>query len=204
MARMPCSQSPPVWPQMRRMSGFRRASATRSFGRGFAGVVAHDLEPGVLEDDRLQFVRAADEGVEFRFVAVAGDPKFDADHRTVGDAAIEFGEAFRGIFPAEVNEPEKAVRPLGQHGEHLVVLFAKICRRRVLAPGVAHIEAEAFDTHAVGGAQELFDPLFRAQAAAGGEMAMEIPDAHGFAVWRFGLWVASEVGRRVEQRTDAA
>ena len=94
---------------MNRRLGMPRGQFRQVHRRGFAGQVAGDLDPGVLKNDRLELRRACDDRIEFRRVAVLGDPEFHADHRAVADAAVEFVEAGLRVLRVEIDEAERAV-----------------------------------------------------------------------------------------------
>ena len=131
---------------------------------GFARVVAAGFDPGVLEDEGFQLGSADDEGIERGVVAAAGDPEFDSDHRAVGDAAFEFGEAGVDVLCAEVNEAEEAVREGGEGAQDIVVLLDELLGGGVLQEAEAHVDAEAFDADAVGVTEEMGGALFRGEA----------------------------------------
>ena len=128
---MPSSHWPPVWPQIIDALGCRAASAARSIGVDSPGIVAAGLDPGVLEDDRLQLGGAADQRVGFGTVAPRRDPELQTDHRPVADAAIDLAKAGLDVLRTDVDEPEGAVMPVAERLEHLVVLPPQLVRRRV-------------------------------------------------------------------------
>src|SRR5262249_21206198 len=104
-----------------------------SFGKGnkihrrrFAGQVASDFDPGVLEDDGFELGRALDEWIEIRVVCICGHPEFDADHRAIGDAAVDFVEAFARVLGIDVDESEGMVRMFFDRGEDFVILLAEV------------------------------------------------------------------------------
>ena len=110
-----------------------------------------------------------------------GDPEFDADHRAVGDAAVDFVEAFARVLGVHVDEAERAVGIAADGGEDLVVLLAEVVGRRVVRPLHAHVHAEPADAHAVGDFQEPAEPRFgRGVLERTGEVAVDVPDfGHG-------------------------
>ena len=147
-------------------------------GGGFAGVVAAGFDPGVLEDDGFQLGGASDQGVQAWVIAAAGDPEFDADHGAVGDAALELGVAGIKMFAAQINKAKEAVGKGGASSQDVVVLLDELFCGGVLQKAQAHINAEAFDAHAVRVANEVGGPLFGGEAREAGEMTVEVPDAH--------------------------
>ena len=90
--------------------------------RRLAGLVAAGLDPGVLEDDRLQLGGAADQGVGLGTIAPRRGPELETDHRAVADAAIDLAKAGVDLLGTDVDEPERAMVPVAERLEHLVVL----------------------------------------------------------------------------------
>ncbi len=85
----------------------------------------------MLKDDGLQLCGSLDDRVQLRFIRAQGDPKFDADHRPVADAAVDFGQAFFDVFRIDIDKAKGAMMPVAQGLEHLVVLLAEVLRSRI-------------------------------------------------------------------------
>ena len=102
--------------------GCRAASAARSIGVDFAGIVAGGLDPGVLKDDRLQFGGAAHERIGLGTVTPSRHPELEADHRSVTHAAVDLTQAGFNMLGIDVNEAEGPVVPVTQGLQDLVVL----------------------------------------------------------------------------------
>src|SRR5690606_34994650 len=97
------------------------------------------------------------------------------------DAALQFGKGGLDVLRAEVDEAEEAVRVFREDSQDLVVLLAELLRRRIEGPAHPHVDAEALDAHAVGDGEEVSGALLRRglRQRRAGEVAVEVPDAHG-------------------------
>ena len=181
IARIPCSQSAAGVPADQRYAAVALRELGEIQGRRFAGVVAQDFEPGVLEDEYLKLVGALDDAVDGWRVAMLRDPQLHAHHGALRHTPLQFRQAILEVLGIEIDETEQPIRPFRKHAEDLVVFSPEFLRRRILRHRKSHVEAQALDAHAVGHAQELLGALFRGVSAGGGKMGVQIPDAHGEA-----------------------
>src|SRR5439155_22885406 len=90
--------------------------------RRFTRAVSQDIQPGVLNDRRLQLAGPGGNRIGLRDRAAPRHPEFDAYHWTVFDAAVQLLHTEFGIVAAEIHKTEGAVRITADRLQRLVVL----------------------------------------------------------------------------------
>src|SRR5262249_22281537 len=151
------SQVPPLWPQMSRACGCRRASAARSAGVDSSGCwVPSVLNQVCCRIGAWSFVAwatiASSEGADARRDTQNLAPTIGPCpvHRAVPDAPVQLAQARLDVLAARIAQSEGAVVIMRQRRDHLVILLPQLFGGRVRGKGQAHRDAEPLDAQAVG------------------------------------------------------